>query len=87
MDLATRDLSDDGIAAIADPVERAVVLRAISRDRGTLTPTQSAMYRAAVAELRDGDGRVLKWIARKVGISRGRVSQILSRHARTEAAA
>ncbi len=72
------DLSDTGIAAIADPALRADVLRAISKDRGTLTRTQARLYWAAVAELRGDNERKQGWIARRLRISRGRVSQILA---------
>ncbi len=82
-----RDTSDEAIAAIADPAERAVELRAIAKERGTLTATQSQMYRAAVEELRGENERKLGWIARRIGISRGRVSQLLSRPAKAGATA
>lgn len=87
IDTAT-DLSDDGIAAIADPVRRARVLRAIAKDKNTLTPTQSRIYQATVAELRGDGERKQTWIARRLGISRQRVSDLLRSHnARTETAA
>lgn len=75
---AGRDTSDEGIAAIADPVERACVLRSIARRDGTLTPTQSRMYGEAVAQMRGDDERKQSWIARKLKISRGRVAQLLA---------
>jgi hypothetical protein len=73
----TSDLSDEAIAAIADPLERAARLRLIVRNRGTLTPGQSRVYRQTIAELRGDDEREHGWIARRIGISRGRISQIL----------
>jgi hypothetical protein len=72
------DTSDEGIAAIADPALRADVLRAIARNRGTLTPTQARLYWAAVAELRGDNERKHGWIARRLRISRSRVGQILA---------
>ncbi len=77
MEIAVRDTSDDAIAGIADPVQRAVVLRAIAKTNGTLTKTQSRMYRAAVAELRGDGERKQSWIARRLQISRGRVAHLL----------
>ncbi len=78
MTAAAPDLSDDGIAAIADPAVRADLLRTISTQRGTLTATQARMYWAAVAELKGDGERRTGWIARRLRISRGRVSQILA---------
>lgn len=87
MELATRDMSDDGIAAIADPVARARVLRSIAHRRNTLTPAQSRLYAAALAEMRGDGERKQTWIARRLGMSRQRVSELIRRHnARTEAA-
>lgn len=77
MSNAAHGISDDGIAAIADPVQRALRLRGIVKDRGTLTADQSRLYRATIAELRGDDERKHSWIARKIGISRGRISQQL----------
>ncbi len=77
MDTATRCESDEAIAAIADPVQRACTLRAIAKANGTLTPTQSRMYRAAVVEMRGDDERKQSWIARRLKISRGRVAHLL----------
>ncbi len=84
----TRATSDEAIAAIADPVTRVRALRAIAKDRGTLTVAQSRIYDAAVAELRGDGERKQTWIARRLGISRQRVSDRVRRHnARTGAAA
>lgn len=82
---AGRDTTDEGIAAIADPVERACALRTIAKNNGTLTPTQSRLYRAAIAELRGDNERKQSWIARRLKISRGRVAQLLAA-VRTEVA-
>lgn len=94
MHAAHRDDSDDALRAIADPLERALRLRAIAKDKNTLTPSQSRIYTGAIAELRgngpDGKERLQKWIARRIGVSRGRVGQILDAHRKstaTEAAA
>ncbi len=75
-----RDTSDEGIAAIADPVQRAQALRAISKRRGNLTPAQARLYSAALAEMRGDDERKQTWIARRLGVSRQAVSKILRRH-------
>lgn len=95
MNAAQRDDSDDALRAIADPLERALRLRSIAKARTTLTPGQSRIYAAAIAELRgtgpDDKERLQKWIARRLGITRGRVGQILGAHRKsiqtTEAAA
>lgn len=78
MDAAHREDSDDALRAIADPLQRALRLRAISRDRGTLTPSQAQIYREAVAEIRGDNERKQVWIARKLNLSRGRVAHLLS---------
>lgn len=84
MDDAHRDDSDDALRAIADPIQRAIRLRAIAKAKGTLTPAQSRIYAGAIAELRgsgpDGKERLQKWIARRIGVSRGRIGQILGAH-------
>lgn len=77
MEIETRDTSDVALAAIADPVMRAKALRDIARDRGTLTRAQSQLYRATIAELRGDNERKHGWIARTIGVSRGRISQLL----------
>lgn len=74
-----RDTSDEAIAAIADPMKRAQALRSIARTNGTLTPTQSEMYREAIAEMRGDDERKQTWIARRLGVSRQAVSALLRR--------
>lgn len=88
MDDASRDDSDDALGAIADPIQRALRLRAIAKDRGTLTASQSRIYAGAIAELRgsgpDDKERLQKWIARRVGVSRGRVAQILGAYRKTK---
>jgi hypothetical protein len=86
VEFAACDTSDEAIAAIADPVQRACALRAIAKTNGTLTPTQSRIYRAAVAELRGDGERKQSWIARRLQISRGRVAHLL-KQTRSEAAA
>ncbi len=78
-----RDTSDEGIAAIADPLERAKALRAISKRRGNLTPAQATLYSAALAEMRGDDERKQTWIARRLGVSRQAVSKVLRRHSAT----
>lgn len=71
MDLRTlRDIS-----AIADPIERA---RAISRamtDQQGLTEEAARLRRGAIAEAREA-GHTLEEIARALGVSPGRVSQM-----------
>ncbi len=74
------DTSDEAIAAIADPVARGRALRAIAQTNGTLTPTQAQMYSEAIAQMRGDGERKQTWIARRLGVSRQRVSKILSRH-------
>jgi hypothetical protein len=86
VEIATHNTSDEAIAAIADPVERARALRAIAKRRGTLTAAQSRIYVAAVAELRGDGERERSWIARRLGVSPQWVSSLLGR-ARKEAAA
>lgn len=77
---ATRDTSDEGIAAVADPMKRAQALRAIARQNNTLTPSQARMYCEALAEMRGDDERKQTWIARRLGVSRQAVSKVLRRH-------
>lgn len=85
MTTATSELSDDEIRAVEDPLARARILRQISRPprdggRGTLTVEQSAIWTATIAEIADADERNRQWwIARMVGVSRSRISQILAR--------
>lgn len=76
--MPTADLSDEQIAAIVDPGERAIRIRALAKERNTLTPTQAALYRGAIAELRGDNERKHGWIARRLGISRGRITQLLN---------
>ncbi len=75
-----RDTSDEGIAAIADPVERARALHALAKDRGNLTPALARIYCATLAELRGDNERKQTWIARRLGVSRQAVSKVLRRH-------
>lgn len=79
MESAIRNASDNA----ADPLQEALRFRAIAKDKGTLTPAESRKYAAAVAAIRGEDRdpeRLQKWIARRLGMSRGRVAQILGQH-------
>lgn len=88
MEIATSDMTDEAITAIADPVARARALRDIAKANGTLTYAQSRIYDAAVAEMRGDGERKQTWIARRLGVSRQKVSVRLRRYAtETEAAA
>lgn len=71
------ELSDEAIRSVVDPVHRAQLLRSIARDRGNLTPSQSRMYRSAIAQLAAGK-RTQQWIGMQVGLSRGRISVLLA---------
>jgi hypothetical protein len=80
--------SDDALRAIADPMQRALRLRAITRSGGRLTADQQQIYRDAIAELRGDGERKQIWIARKLDLSRGRIGQLLgSKTAQTEGVA
>lgn len=80
--------SDTAIQAIADPLQRALRLRAMTDAHLPLTAAQSRMYRDAIAELRGDGERKQIWIARKLKLSRQRVGQLLgSKTAQTEGAA
>lgn len=67
----------DEIAAITDPAERAVRLKAIARERGTLSAAESVLYRSTIAELRGNRERHRAWIADLLKISPGAVSRLL----------
>jgi len=69
----------DGMT-VAEMVERVRQLRAHYRDRGHFSPAESAEYGDLVYRLRGDDERLQKWIARRIGVSRGRIAQIISRH-------
>jgi GntR family transcriptional regulator len=73
---AVVELDEHAITAIADPIERARIIRAIATERRTLPPALARIYRATLREIRGDGERKLVWIARKVGISPGRVSQL-----------
>ncbi len=77
---AARDTSDEAIAALADPMLRAQTLRAIANRNNTLTPTQARMYWSAIAEMRGDGERKQTWIARRLRVSRQRISEALRRH-------
>lgn len=77
--MTTVGLDDlDAIASIADPAARAVRLRQLAKDRGTLSRAESDLYRATIAEIR-GPAKVRRgWIADLLGITPGAVTRLLS---------
>ena len=82
MDGPVCDDSDEAIRAIADPVQRAVRLRAIAKDNLTLTATQSRMYGDAIAEMRGDRERRVGWIAALLDVSPTRIYDVLRRRTR-----
>ncbi len=81
MDGKKREAGVEGIAAIPDLVERACRMRNITRDRNTLTSAEARTYWSVIATLHGKYRLPAKWIAAQVGISRGRVWQIVGLHA------
>lgn len=82
------DDSDTAIQAITDPLQRALRLRAMTRNNLPLTSAQSQMYREAITALRGDGERKQIWIARKLQLSRQRIGQLLdSKTTATEGAA
>ncbi|GGM52963.1 hypothetical protein [Dactylosporangium sucinum] len=71
------------LASIASPLERAVRLRALAKDRGTLSAAESALYRAAVAELRGNKERRRGWIAARLGVTPGAIDRLLRTKSKT----
>lgn len=67
---------DAALAAVTDPIERARLICLIATERRTLSPSLAKLYRASLREARGDGERKLSWIARRVGISPGRVSQL-----------
>ncbi len=69
------DLSDDEIDAVADPVERGRILRAIAVKTGTLTESPSAIWTRTVAELAGQNLRERRpgWIAEQLSCSAQRI--------------
>lgn len=84
-DVATTGLTDteqealDGFLLIEDPVRRAAAITAYGRRIGNLKPPFRVARDEALNE-GHGDGeRVVKWMARQVGISQSRMSRLLTR--------
>ncbi len=77
-------LSDDDIRAVADPIKRGRILRAISIDRRTLTPAQSAIWTDTIAELAGENLRERRpdWIAGQLRVGVARVRKIIRRAGR-----
>lgn len=71
------------LALIASPLERAVRLRALAKERGTLTAAESDLYRAAVAELCGNKERRRSWIAARLGVTPGAVDRLLRAKTKT----
>ncbi len=82
MESSAREATGREVAEIPGLVERACRLRRTSRGRGTLTAAEARAYREAIYLLHSF-GLPATWIARKVGISRGRVWQLICLHALT----
>lgn len=59
------------------PVERARLLTVHARRYGTLPQTLAGVRRAAIVEAVLDQGRQVGWVARKVGLTHGRISQII----------
>lgn len=74
---------DHGDAArlveISSPVERAAAITAYGRRNGTLPPPLSRSRDAALIQAWHTDGHRVTWLATKVGLSHGRISQIIKR--------
>ncbi len=82
MDSSAREATGREVAEIPGLVERARRLRRTARSRGTLTAVEARSYREAIYLLHSS-GLPATWIASKVGISRGRVWQLICLHALT----
>ena len=76
------------LATVSCPIDRARRVTGIARAYGTLPPQLAAMRRAALIEASEGRSLSLTELARRIGLTPGRVCQLVgSRRARPEVAA
>lgn len=72
-------LDRPGDEALSPVAQVALAYRAVIKDRGTLNPADSEVYRTTVRTMRWVEGRERKWIAQLLKISPSAVTKLLGR--------